>query len=209
MMTMLKLPPSEPIEAKILSGALEKAQTKVEGMHFDLRKHLLEYDEVIGRHRHKIYSQRNDFLKMDYQALKNFVLGIIRQEISHLLTVNQEKDRAYQEIRTILPLPESAPLEEEALSKLTSRLFEGKEKKEGPENLFKLLRFVVLRSVDLFWTEHLDSLDYLKDSVALRAYGGKDPLVEFKTEAHRLFQGLQGRINSQIARTVFKLTLTA
>ena len=73
----------------------------------------------------------------------------------------------------------------------------------------KILRFVCLRTIDLFWTEHLETMEQLKDSVRLRVYGGKDPLVEYKTEGHKIFQELETSINSQIARTCFKLTVNS
>ena len=85
---------------------------------------------------------------------------------------------------------------------------EAKEHKDGKDNLEKVLRFVALKTTSVFWTEHLDSLEHLKDSVRLRAYGGKDPIIEYKTEGHKMFQTLQDRIDSQITRTIFKLSVT-
>ena len=86
-------------------------------------------------------------------------------------------------------------------------IFQKKEEKEGKENMEKILKFVSLRAIDIFWSEHLDTMEHLKDSVRLRAYGGRDPLVEYKTEGHRIFQQVQAALNSQISRTVFKLSI--
>jgi len=184
---MLKIEEDQPIEAKIISSAIEKSQTRVEGLHFDSRKHVLEYDDVISKQRNKIYTQRNEILHN--KSLSNFVFNIVKQEI--------EKTDDLEEIKTILPITEKKNKQE--LFDLALNLL--KEKDD------KLLRFVCLKSIDMFWTEHLVNLEHLKDSVKLKAYGGKDPLVEYKTEGHRMFQGLWDSINSQIARTVFKVSL--
>jgi len=208
-MSMMKLKEDEPIASKMISSAIEKAQTKVEGLNFDVRKHVLEYDDVISKQRNKIYAQRNDILEKNTESLKKYVLDIIKTEIEGVI-----KGGEIEEIKAIVPLPEEAFLkmkdlnEEQALDyvfKIVLSLMEQKQKEENFENL---LRFVVLKSIDDFWTEHLVSLDHLKDSVRLRAYGGKDPLIEYKTEGHKMFQNLWDSINFQIARTIFKLSLT-
>ena len=188
LMNMLKIEEDQPIEAKIISSAIEKSQTRVEGLHFDSRKHVLEYDDVISKQRNRIYAQRNEILHNE--SLNDFVFNIVKQEI--------EKTDDLEEIKTILPITEKKSKQE--LFDLALNLL--KEKDD------KLLRFVCLKSIDMFWTEHLVNLEHLKDSVRLKAYGGKDPLVEYKTEGHRMFQGLWDSINSQIARTVFKVSLT-
>ncbi|MDI6883338.1 MAG: preprotein translocase subunit SecA [Patescibacteria group bacterium] len=221
LMEFLKLPEDQPIEAKILSGAIEKAQTQVEGLNFDLRKHILEYDDVIAKHRNKIYFLRKEILKKDYQGLCDFVLGIIEKEIERIIALEQEDgfnfEEIFEEIKTIMPLPDGVHFKLREFSRkeeifqylknLAKTYFAQKEEKEGRENLEKILRFVCLRTIDIFWQEHLETMDYLKESVRLRVYGGKDPLVEYKSEGHRIFQKLENLINSQIARTIFKLTI--
>jgi len=225
LMTMLKIPEDEPIEARILSGVIEKAQAKVEGLNFDLRKHILEYDDVVGKQRNRIYALRREILKRSYQELRDFVLGILEKEIEKTINVhfNAEEnsldiEEIIEETRTIFPLENSASFEirqmkekEEVLSFLKERargFFEQKEKSEGQENFQKLLRFICLKTIDVFWSEHLEDMEALRDSVRLRAYGGRDPLVEYKTEGHRLFQELLESVDSQIARTIFKLTIS-
>ena len=203
-MERLKVPEDMPIGAKLISSALEKAQSKVEGMHFDIRQHILEYDDVISKHRGRIYHERDEALEKDYAGLKDFVLEIIFSELEKILESGGERQR--EEIKTILLLPDDFSLAAEKLKARAKEALEKKEEKEGEENVFKIMRFAVLRTVDLFWCEHLYSLEHLKDSVRLRAYGGKDPLIEYKTESHRIFGQLQAQINQQIARTIFKLT---
>ncbi len=222
LMEMLHIPEDQPIEAKILSNAIEKAQARVEGMNFDLRKYVLEYDDVVGKHRNKIYSQRQQILEKSYEELKKFVLEKITQEIENIVeTWGREGfcdcEKIIEEIRAIFPVPNEVRFKMkeikekekivEYLKELAKNFFKEKEEREGKENMEKILRFVCLRTIDILWSEHLDEMEYLKDSVRLRAYGGRDPLVEYKTEGHRLFQELEKIIDSQIAKTCFKLTI--
>jgi preprotein translocase subunit SecA len=223
LMEMLKVAEDQPIEASILSGSIEKAQAKVEGMNFDLRKRVLEYDDIISKHRKRIYSQRREVLEKEYPALKDFILAIVEKEIGNIVTASESDEgfdyaRIGSEIKTIFPLPAGA---EEELNKLSEkedierylfemgkRFFQEKEKREGRENMEKVLRFIPLKIIDSFWSEHLDTMDRLKDSVRLRAYGGRDPIVEYKTEGHRIFRELESVIASQISRLVFKLSVS-
>lgn len=223
-MDMLKIPEDQPIETGIISGVIEKAQEKIEGLNFDLRKHVLEYDDVVARHRNKIYAQRKEILKKNYLELKEFVLEIIEKEFAKIIEMHFKKEGSidyeaiFEEIKTIFPFAVDAQIEFKKFSETSETMevlnylktsvrefFELKEKKDGQDNEEKILRFVCLKTLDAFWTEHLDNMEHLKDVVRLRGYGGKDPLVEYKTESHKIFQQLQSLIDHQIARTVFKL----
>jgi len=222
LMEMFKLPEDQPIEAKMISRAIEKAQSKVEGLNFDSRSHVLEYDEVLAKHRQKIYAQRKDILSADYETLKGMVAEILREEIEKIVLVYSEQtsDLAAmaEEIKVIMPLPADVLTElknfknsNESLDYFhqhCENLLRIREQNEGIENLTKTYRFACLRCLDSLWTDHLVNMDHLKDSVMLRAYGGKDPLVEYKTEGHKMFQTLWAAINFQIARTVFKLSFS-
>jgi len=190
-------------------------------MNFDLRKHVLEYDDVISKHRNKIYSQRREVLEKNYKELLDFIQGIIKEEIEKIITFHIREggfdfEEILNEIKTIFPVPDQIHSEIKKISDqtelvnylfgLSKIVFQKKEEKEGKENMEKILRFAYLRAIDIFWSEHLDTMDYLKDSVRLRAYGGRDPLVEYKTEGHKIFQQVQSALNSQVSRTVFKLS---
>ncbi len=219
---MFNLPEDEPIEVNILSGLIEKAQAKIEGLNFDLRKYVLEYDDVIAKHRTKIYSQRKEILKTDYQGLKNFVLKCLDQEIAKIVAIHSQENiefsKIFDEIKTIFPLSPGKEVElkeisepakiESCFKNLVREFFEVKEKTENKENLEKILKFICLKSIDFFWIEHLENMEYLKDAVRLQAYGGRDPLIEYKIEGHKIFQDLWGGIEAQISRTVFKLTIS-
>ena len=222
LMEMMKMPEDQPIEAKIISRAIEKAQSKVEGLNFDSRSHILEYDDVMAKHRQKIYVQRKDILAADYAALKGIIAANLKEEIEKIVSIHckdaVDVNGLAEEIKIIMPLPDNVSEQLKSLKnndelidyfcQCCENLLRLREEKEGIENLVKIYRFACLKSLDLLWTEHLVNMDHLKDSVMLRAYGGKDPLVEYKTEGHRLFQTFWGGIHSQIARTVFKLSFT-
>ncbi|MBU2578581.1 preprotein translocase subunit SecA, partial [Patescibacteria group bacterium] len=222
-MDMLKIPEDQPIETNIISGATEKAQEKIEGLNFDLRKHVLEYDDVVARHRNKIYSQRKEILKKNYLELKELVLEIVAKEFLKIVETHFEEEKfdwgfIFEEIKTIFPLTIESQSQLKNFSEpqkilsylkdLAQEFFALKEKKDGQENEEKILRFACLKTLDFFWMEHLDNMEHLKDAVQLQGYGGKDPLVEYKTESHKIFQQLQSLIDSQISRTVFKLSFT-
>jgi len=172
LMTALKIPEDQPIEAKMLSGAIESAQGKIEGMNFDLRKHILEYDDVMNKHREIFYKKRREILeKNEENSLRNYILNII-------------KKHGYKEDD-----------------------YEKKEKEISEERMRQVEKVVALRILDMLWLEHLENMDYLRDSVRLRAYGQRDPLVEYKSEGHKMFQELLSRIEIGIANTIFKVSL--
>ena len=225
-MEMLKIPEDQPIEAKILSNNIEKAQEKIEGMNFDLRKHILDYDDVISKHRNRIYAERKQILEKDFKELKIFIQDIIKKEIEKIVIFHTKPDaesfmfkEIIEEIKTVFPIPEQIHTEITRIKDQTELIdylfslnkiaFDKKEETEGIESMEKVLRFVCIRTINLLWSEHLDTMESLKGSVRLRAYGGKDPLIEYKTEGNKLFKQFQSTLNSQISRTVFKLSIKA
>ncbi len=168
LMSMLKIPDDQPIEAGLISKALEDAQSKIEGMNFDLRKHVLDYDDVMNKHREIIYKKRKNVLKLVPIELKEKILDTIEQ-------ANFSKED-----------------------------YEKKEKEIGSENMRQLEKLVSLRTIDMFWMNHLEEMEALKDSVKLRVYDQRDPLVEYKGEGHRMFQKLITTIESSVIQTIFK-----
>ncbi|MDP2930514.1 MAG: preprotein translocase subunit SecA [bacterium] len=167
LMEALKVPETEPIEAKLVSRAIEEAQSRIEGFNFDARSHVLEYDNVINKHRETIYRKRNEIL----QGFKN---GDLKTKIPDLL-----KKYGY-----------------------SAEEYEKKEKEIGIDNMRLAEKIVSLRVLDNFWVEHLENLESLQGAVRLRAYGQQDPLVEFKNEAHKMFQGLVNTIETDTARVL-------
>ncbi len=170
MMGRFGIPEDEPIQNKIISKAIENAQSKIEGMHFDSRKHLLEYDDVINHQRITLYDRRREVLLADKDGLLEFI-----NKAQDFLNLTEEE---IQKITTVFNL------------KVT----------EFGEDFLQALREVILQVIDMHWMEHLEAVDYMKGSVRLRAYGQRDPLVEFKKEGLRLFRDLEANIFAETLR---------
>lgn len=151
---ILKIPEDEPIESKMVSDIIEKAQAKIEGMNFDMRKHLLEYDDVLNKHREIFYKKRREILMADYDELEKIFSEILEK---YGFSLEELKKR---------------------------------EKKFGKDKFLEVGRNIFLTLSNRFWMDHLETMEYLKDSVRLRAYGQQDPIVEYKIEGHRKFQQL-------------------
>ncbi|MEA3344402.1 MAG: SEC-C metal-binding domain-containing protein, partial [Patescibacteria group bacterium] len=186
LMETLKIPEDQPIEAGIISKAIESAQTKIEGMNFDLRKHILEYDDVMNKHREVFYRKRREILNKANNASEESDLP---NEIE-----NDEKENTLR----------SYVLEIIKKAGYTESDYEKKEKEVGYKNMRQVEKIVCLRVLDSFWIEHLEDMDRLRDSVRLRAYGQQDPLVEYKREGHKMFQEFLKSIENTIANAVFK-----
>ncbi|MBU1176861.1 preprotein translocase subunit SecA [Patescibacteria group bacterium] len=219
MMDMLKVPEDQPIENKIVSKAISSAQAKIEGLNFDTRKHVLEYDDVLNKQRETIYKKRKNILTKD--DLKKEVLEMIENEVKKVVDFHtQHEPWNHKEISEIMrsgfatddledKLKEFKNQEtmKDYLVELAKKAYENKEKEMESKNMRKVEKYVLLRSLDTLWMDHLDSMDYLRDSVRLRAYGQKDPLIEYKNEGIMLFQRLIGSIQSTIVNTIYKIAL--
>jgi len=167
-METLNIPEDQPIEAGLVSKAIESAQTKIEGFNFDARKHVLEYDDVMNQHRSLIYKKRQEILS-----------GVSRDEVLELIK-NQNIENAEE-------------------------LYNQKEKEMGAELMRQIEKFVMLNTLDTLWMNHLEDMEYLRDSVRLRAYGQRDPLVEYKNESQRLFKDLLFNFEAQVATIISKV----
>jgi len=172
MMQTLGIPDDQPIETNMVSRALESAQAKVEGFNFDARKHLLEYDDVMNRHRASVYRRRKEILFAGEDEV------ISRTE--ELLLDGEEKEN-----------------------------FAKKANELGKEKVGPALKSLWLQAIDHFWIEHLEIMEYMRSSVRLRAYGQRDPLVEYKNEAGRLFHELEDAIEGHVAGIALKMGLEA
>jgi len=219
MMEMLKVPEDQPITNKMVSGAIESAQGKIEGLNFDIRKHVLEYDDVMNKQRESIYKKRIRILTK--KNLKSEVMDMVKEEIRKFVQFHSQKEINYKEIAEISKSIFLAPdnLEEELkkienpekisehLINLAEQSYEKKEKDLEKKNMRHVEKFVLLRTIDTLWMDHLDNMDYLRDSVRLRAYGQKDPLVEYKNEGIQMFKRLLETIQTTIVNTIYKVTL--
>jgi len=208
-----------PIEAGLVSKSIESAQTRVEGYNFDIRKHLLEYDDVVNQQREVIYAQRRRILSSP--NLRETILTMVTDELRRLVavaTASEDPDEwdfvtLHNAVRAIMPLPATmtaarwrsmSPDEiEDELVALAEHLYEQKEQSLGSEMMRRLERWVMLRVVDNLWVRHLTSLDVLREGIGLRAFGQQDPLVAFKREAHEMYNQLLGAIQHDIVHAIY------
>jgi preprotein translocase subunit SecA len=218
MMQKLGMTEEMPLESRMVTRAIEQAQTKVEGHNFDVRKRLVEFDDVINEHRAVIYAEREKVLEgADTRAN---VLGLLLEEIERVvantkLDGRQQLDLLYAELREIM-LPEDVPtiaeleeipeaeIQDELLDRAEDR-YEQIEELFGEENMRKVERWLLIESIDFHWREHLTAIEDLRQSIGLQAYAQIDPLVAFKREGYDYFQQLQQNIRKQVARNVFKV----
>ena len=173
MMGRFGIPEDEPIENRLVTRAIGNAQEKIEGLNFDLRKHLLEYDDVMNHQRGAIYDRRSKILFGSLSEIKEFL-----DQAFIALSLSEEDISVWRE-------------------KLTK-----KEQELGEEKYTAIARQVILQVIDMLWVEHLEAIDYLRGSVRLRAYGQRDPLVEFKREGLRLFRQLEMSMFDNVLRTL-------
>ena len=213
----------EAISSGFVSRAIEQAQSKIEGHNFDARKYVLEYDDVMNRHRTAIYEQRDDALSStDHKTLiRTYIHQTIERFVDPHLSVSTEDD-SLQEIaenfkamtgyaEELLPkLKESEQSGEiyNFLTELAWLIYDNREKEMGVEQMRQLEKLVLLRVIDELWMDHLENMEYLRDSVRLRAYGQRDPLVEYKIEGQKMFEQLLANIELQVAGMIFKVGLT-
>jgi preprotein translocase subunit SecA len=208
-----------PIESGLVSRQIEGAQVKVEGYNFDLRKHLLEYDEVINEQRKVIYEQRAEVLRRD--DLRPVIWEMVIDEVHGLpppYTMAQTREEwdmlaLAHAAHAIFPLPADTDPEEwrqwtpdeigDHLLALAEEMYEAKLERLGPELMTHIERAVMLRSIDTWWIRHLTALDELRTGIGLRAFGQQDPLVTFKREGYGMFQSLLENIQQEIVRGIF------
>ena len=201
MMETLGLDEDTPIDAKILSGAVENAQKSVEGRNFRSRKSVLEYDDVMNTQREVIYKQRQKVL--DGEDLRDNVLSMLRGVLEGY---GAEDLRKFEGIF----FPRGAVSEEpdvEALYESAVRLYEKKEATVTPELMREIERVIMLRVVDEYWMDHIDAMDDLKQGIGLRAYGQHDPVVAYKEEGFEMFQGTISAIREETVRRLFLVQL--
>ncbi len=222
LMDKLGMDDETPIEHGLISKTIENAQTKVEGHNFDLRKHLVEYDDVMNRHREVIYAERRKLL--DGENLKQHTLDLIEHQIEVLVEANMPIDRHetpdYDEILRAFggvvgdPMMSVRDIQDrsseemvEIFSDRSEEIYNKREEEMGEEQLRTLERLVMLQVIDKLWVEHLTSMDHMRQGIGLQAYGQRDPLVEYKTEGFRMFQALLQNIEYDVAHMIFNVRL--
>ncbi len=217
LMTLLKMDEDMPIENKMVTRAIENAQKKVEGHNFDIRKHLLEYDDVMNKQRTEIYSFRREILLSE--SLKPKIFEMIEDVVDELLFVYCPEDRydewdnaglavALEGSFAIKPSLNAFKGSDDLKRLIISSLQDAYEKKEvesGAEIMRYLEKMILLQVIDAQWKDHLLNIDHLKEGIGLRGYAQKDPLVEYKKEAFELFAEMSDRIKSEALMRLYKI----
>ncbi len=215
----LGIPADEPIEHRFVTQALDAAQTKVEGLYFDIRKHVLEYDDVLNRQRDAFYRERRAVLEKDGEGIQNLVREKLRAEANSLVDAAFAQDDPAGFLEQALGQfgQASRKMNEQTLAAGREQTVDdvfawlwkpvseigGQEK----EQFWDWARAALLRVFDMYWMSHLDAMEGLRDSASLRSYGQHDPLVEYRREGHRMYRELFQQMNSHIALLVVRSAL--
>ncbi|MEE1598618.1 preprotein translocase subunit SecA [Acidaminococcus fermentans] len=223
-MDKLGMDEDEPIEHKLVTRSIENAQKKVESRNFDIRKHVLEYDDVMNEQREVIYDQRRKILEK--ADLKETVLGMADHIVDRTMDMYAPKE-AYSEDWDIpslikyaeefyapqgsLKADELANMSreelEEHLHKVAHDYYDEREAAITAPIMRELENLVMLKVVDTHWMEHLDAMDALREGIGLRAYGQRDPLVEYKFEAYDMFEGMKEAIVDDVVRYMYRVNV--
>jgi preprotein translocase subunit SecA len=213
----------QPLDAKILSRLIERAQKRVEGHNFDIRKNVLKYDDVMNEQREVIYRERRKVLEgADLRAnMLEFLTATIEHHVKHYCPaeVNSREwdtDTLYMVSNSIFPLQFYASPEDLAaraksqeaassmLIELAEKAYADREEQIGPEVLRQIERYALLMTVDRNWIDHLEAMDYLRDGISLRAYAQQDPIIPYTNEAYDMFQAMLMQIREQTIQYIFR-----
>ncbi len=208
-----------PIQAKVISNAVERAQKRVEGRNFTIRKNVLQYDDVMNVQREIIYKQRKEVL--DGQNLRDNITNMISgvaEEIVHLHLADNEhsnKEALVQEIRNIFDIDIADDIKKLNKDKLVSKIkdeamkiYKAKEQEIGETQMRELERVVMLKVVDQKWMDHIDSMDELKNGIGLRAYGQKNPVDQYRIEGFDMFDEMVANIKVDVVKLMLHIQKT-
>ncbi|WP_027364973.1 preprotein translocase subunit SecA [Desulfotruncus alcoholivorax] len=223
-MDKLGLEEDVPIEHALITRSLESAQKRVEGRNFSIRKHVLEYDDVMNQQREVIYRQRMKVLLEE--SLKDVVLQMIADAVDRSVEIYAPEGVIPEEWdlegllthaeQLFLPGHRLQPEDiedmgrdalKEFFTEKSTEAYEAREAELGAEMMRELERVVLLRMVDEKWMDHLDAMDQLREGIGLRAYGQKDPLIEYKFESYQMFQNMVESIQDDVVRYVFRVNV--
>lgn len=200
MIGRLGLSDGSAIEHKMLDNAIEKAQERVEARNFEIRKHLLDYDDVLNEQRNYIYSERDKILQDE--NLSDRILNNVRNVIDYYVEENKkDSEKALSEIKDFFHITDDSFTLENAYPLIEKNIRDKEAKVTKPE-FNRFIRFVYLRNIDKRWIDHLDALEELKDSARLMSYAQKNPLVEYKNTASDAFDDMISDISDQVVKTV-------
>ena len=221
MMTLLKVPEDMPIENGLIARSIESAQKKVEGRNFDIRKHLVEYDDVMNIHRNVVYKRRRKFLEKEdmneeiIEMLEETGEGIVRNFTEARQQQEWDIKAIFDELMAIhkgtlnLEELEKTDKQGELIEKAKKYLLDSYKEKEqslpNPKVMRQVERAVYLRANDVLWMEHIDSMTVLRENVAFSGYAQKDPLTEYKSLGYEMFTEMLAMIRNNTVNTLFKI----
>ncbi len=211
------------IENSMVSKSIENAQVKVEGYHFDMRKHLVDYDDVVNKQREIIYNERRKILSgADLKAniltmVKNELKEIVERHTSGDYEIEPDYKGLIADVFAIMPLPENFTPEKlaekkpeeiaDTLAGSAENLYNKREAEFGADAMRILERLVMLRTMDNLWIEHLTAMEGMREGIGLEAIAQRDPLVTYKTRGHEMFEELMSGIQGDLARTIFHMAI--
>jgi len=223
-LSTLKIPEDEPIQHKLLSRQIENAQKKVEAYNFSIRKNLLDYDNVLDKQREIIYKERDKILKGG--SVHDEIVQMVREVTDKIVLSHYNEDIGIQEeeidelekslsflINRKVTLDREAILsmrKEELLEELEDvaiKAYEEKISSFGEQLKDEIEKYILLRTIDSNWKDHLYAMDDLKEGIGLRAYGQQDPLIAYQIEGHQLFDEMIERVKEDTVRTLFKIEI--
>ncbi|MCA1646169.1 MAG: SEC-C domain-containing protein, partial [Chloroflexi bacterium] len=223
LMDKLGLEEDVPLEHPWVSRAIENAQQKVEAYNFDIRKHVVEYDDVLNRQRDVIYGDRDRVLFEE--NLKPLIMEWVEQTLVQLTSDALGGDRRdwdmetlRQQVERIFPMPENFSWDEvehlvdreevvDHLMELAEAAYDHKEQELGHDQMRLLERIWMLNVMDRLWIAHLTAIDDLREGIGLRAYGQRDPLIEYKVEAATMFDELQASVRADVVNAIYHLQM--
>lgn len=221
LMDRLNIPDDQPIENPLVSRAIEQSQVKVEGFHFDTRKRLVEFDDVANQQREIIYSLRRKVLEstnlkdeIDEKLGKH--AGVISQSsnfegldydaiVAGFLEVIPFDPESTKKFRVELQKRDNPQAIEEFIEAVFADMHKSREAQVGEETMRQIEKYAYLGAIDHHWIDHIDAIDDLRSAIGLRAYGQRDPLIEFKGEAYEMFESLNKRIDEEVVRRIFRI----
>ena len=222
LMERFNFPEDQPLTNGMVTGIINQAQTKVEGFHFESRKHLLDYDDVLNKQREIIYDQRRDILEQE-DKIQEIIYQKLEDDIARIVTsfsgLENSTEEIIEEFATIIPFDENSQKQlitqlnsknspesmTEFLTDLAKKIDSDRRKKHGDDPINHIFKVVALGAIDNRWMDHLTAIDDLRGGVRLRGYAQKDPLVEYKNEAFTMFENLVSGIDDDIIHRVFKI----
>jgi preprotein translocase subunit SecA len=224
MMDRLGIEENEPIIHPWISRAIENAQKRVEGHNFDLRKHLLEYDDVLNQQRKTVYGLRREFLASISQKEK--ILDMIDEVVTDLVeefvpekesrevfdtSPVEDKTLKYFDVHLNLKTLVSGSMDQNAvglaLFNHIQKVYEEKEARYSPEVMRQAEKVILLTTIDQLWKDHLLAMDHLRDGIGLRGYGQKDPLLEYKREGYMMFQAMIREFHEDVLEKIFHIQI--